>query len=170
MNAAFRRALDANTRRPPQQSQNYLIEIEGEDSNLLSEQCREITISLGSIEVEEMQSGSVRFGLPRNATVSRLELTFALDNAGVIMRYFKDWKASVMTPDGYFGIPFGPNGFVKRVTVTARDNVTFEPTFEIRQMLCFPETLGQLNFSNKEAQAMELQVTLVRFMAELDRE
>jgi len=31
-------------------------------------------VSLGSIEVEEIASGSLRFGLPRNATVSRLEM------------------------------------------------------------------------------------------------
>ena len=163
------RAIEANRKHPPQITTNYIIEVEGENSDFLSYQCREVTVSLGSIEIEEIASGSLRFGLPRNATVSRLELNFALDVEGRVMKYFKDWKAKVMSPNGLFGLPFGSDGYVKRITISARDNQTFEPTFEIRQMLVFPENLGQLNFSSKQADAMELQVTLCRFMQEHDR-
>jgi len=163
------RAIEANRKHPPQISPNFIIEVEGENSDFLSYQCREVTVSLGSIEVEEIASGSLRFGLPRNATVSRLEMNFALDHEGKVMKYFKDWKSLVMSPNGLFGLPFGATGYVKRITISARENKTFEPSFEIRQMLVYPENLGQLNFSTKSQEAMELSITLCRFMQEHDR-
>lgn len=166
MNALLQ-ALQNNQQRPPQQSQNFLVEIEGPESSFLSEQCREVTVSLGSVEVEEISSGTVRFGLPKQGTVSRLELTFSLDSEGKVMNYFRDWKSQVMGSDGFFGIPFGPDGYVRRVTISALDNKSLNPSFEIRQLLCYPEKLGELSFSVKEANAMEMQVTLVRFMVEV---
>lgn len=159
-------ALETNQRRPVQQSQNFLVEIEGPDSVFTTEQCREVTVSLGSIEVEEISSGTIRFGLPKQATVSRLELTFALDGEGKIVKYFKDWKNKVMNNEGYFGIPFGPNGYIRRATISALSHETLRPEFEVRQMLVYPENLGQLNFTVKDTNAMEMQVTLCRFMAE----
>jgi len=156
-------ALEHSRANPPLKSPNFLMEIEGapEDLRFFVLEC---TVSVGSLEIEEVSSGSVRFGLPRNATVSRLELTIRLDEAGKVLKYFQDWRYQVVKPNGTFGIPFArAGGYVRIVSISALD-AAYQLAFPIRQMQLYPESLGQLNFSAKQAEALEMQVTLVQFM------
>ena len=155
-------ALEASRRFPPQISPNFLVEIDGAPE-VFNYAVREVTVGGGTLEVEEVQSGALRFALPRNADVSRIEMTVEMDENGEIFQYFRQWREQVLSRDGYFGIPYGSDGYVRQVKISTLDR-SLRPKNLIRQIQAFPETLGSVNFSVKQAEIMEMQITLVQFM------
>lgn len=161
-------ALQHNRQNRPQHTYKFQLEIESAPEDLKFF-VREVTMSLGSLEIEEIQSGALRFGLPRAATVSRLELTLQIDEAGRVVDYFKEWRYTVLKRDGTFGVPFGSSGYVRQASILSLDD-KYNPSYLFRRLQVFPETLGQLNFTTKQAEAMEAQVTLVQFMPTLTQE
>jgi len=155
-------ALEASRRYPPQISPNFLVEIEGAPE-VFNYAVREVSVGGGTLEVEEIQSGALRFALPRNADVSRVEMTVEMDEGGEIFKYFREWRESVLGRDGYFGVPYGADGYVRQVKIFTLDRA-LRPKNLIRQIQAFPETLGQVAFSVKQSEVMEMQLTLVQFM------
>ena len=155
-------ALEANQRYRPQLSYRFKLTILGEPT-FLPLLVREVSVGGGSLEVEEIQSGALRFGLPRNAEVSRMEVTIALDDEGKVFEYFRNWREQVLSRRGVFGIPYGPDGYVRTASVHMLDK-DYQESKLIRKMEVFPESLGQMAFSAKNQEVMEMQVTLVQFM------
>ena len=167
MNALLQ-ALEHAQQNRPQHSSKFELEIEGAPPDLKFF-VREVTMSVGSLEIEEISSGALRFGLPRNATVSRVELTIQIDREGRVVEYFKNWRYQVLKRDGTFGIPFGANGYVRQASIFAL-NDDYQPSYVFLRLQVYPETLGQLNFTVKNIEALELQLTLVQFMPTLTQE
>lgn len=158
----FRAALNFNERHKPLQSTRFVLEIEGAP-DIVKYNCREVAFSGGSLEVEELTSGSLRFSLPQGAPISRIETTFEIDERGEIFDYFRKWRGQVLNESGYFGVPFGPNGYARTVNIVALNDQFIESKV-MRSYYAFPESLGQVQFSYRNNEAMEMQVTIVQFM------
>jgi hypothetical protein len=143
-------------------SPQFHLEIEGAPDRF-STLIREVSVGGGSLDIEEIHSGSIRFALPRSGNVSKMEITCAMDADGVIFKYFRKWRNDVLDEKGLFGLPYGQNGFVRRIRLWTLDE-NYMPKNVIREIWGYPEDLGQVSFSVKNIEPMEMQVSLVQFL------
>lgn len=139
---------------------NFRLEVEGAPTDF-DFYVKDISYSHFDIATDEEQCGSASYAWPTADQPLRISFTMRDNIDGRNAVFFSQWWGKVIGPDGTVGLPFGPNGYVKRAMIYNID-VTGQETPSYA-MNCYPIQVGEISRSRENGQFLEIPVTLAQF-------
>lgn len=122
---------------------------------------KDVSYGVFDTATEEDQYGSATFVWPVATQAIRMSVTVRDHEDGRIRDFLKDWHKKVILPNGTVGLPYGPNGYVKKVK---RYDLTTDGQEKLEAELeMYPIQCGDISRSRANGEFMEFPVTFVQF-------
>lgn len=142
------------------QEWNFRLEIEDQppDFDLY---VKDISYSGFELGNDEEHYGSSSYAWPNIVQTQRMSFT-ARENYDLrIATFLHGWKRKVAENDGTVGLPFGKDGYLKKIILhNIKSSGEDAPQYS---MLAYPLQYGDANRSHENGQFLEMPVTLVLF-------
>lgn len=142
------------------QEWNFRLEIEGQPDEF---DLYVKDISYGGFEIgnDEEHCGTATYSWPNMIQPQRISFT-ARDNYDLrIASFLHGWKSKVVRGDGTVGLPFGIDGYVRKIRIYHVKSSGMEvPLYDY---LGYPLQYGDATRSHENGQFMEVPVTMVLF-------
>lgn len=138
----------------------FRLEITGEPSEF-DLFVKDISYGIGQINTDDEQYGSSTTVWPTGRQATRISVTVREHEDGRVRDFIENWMQEVVHPDGTVGLPYGPQGYVRRVRIydlkpNGEENLSVE-----REM--YPEQIGDASRSRENGNFMEMPITFVQF-------
>ena len=140
---------------------NFKLDIPGAPSDF-DFYLKDISYGLFEVGTDEEHYGAAGYNWPNADQILRLSFTMRDNIDGRNQMFFHTWYAQALPADGgVVGLPLGPSGYVRKITVFNIDVEGTETPFI--SMNCYPIQVGEISRSRENGQFMEVPVTLAQF-------
>lgn len=141
-------------------SWQFKIEIEGQPSDL-DIYVKDITYGPTEISNEAIKVGSRALTFPTQAQPVSLSMTVRDNIDERVSKFFDSLASQTVNPDGTVNLPFGANGYVKKVT---RYNLQEDGTEKLMDTWhMFAVQRGDVTESREDANFLEFPITFIQF-------
>jgi hypothetical protein len=139
----------------------FRLDIEGAPSDL-NIYVKDVTYGPTEIENEPMKAGGRVLTFPTGAQPVSLSMTVRDHEDERVSKWFDEWAGKVSYPDGTMGLPYGDDGYVKKVKRYHVDRDTSEDLRAEWEM--FPVQRGDVTETREGGNTfLEFAVTFVQF-------
>lgn len=139
---------------------NFRLDLEGAPADF-DFYVKDVSYSHFDIATDEEQCGSASYVWPTADQPLRISFTMRDNIDGRNAVFLSQWWGQVVGPDGTVGLPFGPNGYVRKAMISNID-VTGRETLS-HAVNCYPIQVGDISRSRENWQFLEIPVTLAQF-------
>lgn len=143
-----------------QKSWLFRLDIEGAPGDL-DFYVKEVTYNPHDVNTDEETIGSLVFTWPTGRSAIKVNATMRENEDGRIYDFMNAWCQSAAKPDGTVGLPYGGDGYLKKVRFYWQKDDGSEKLAGEWEM--YPTSLGEVNFSRENAAFMEFQAAFVQF-------
>jgi hypothetical protein len=142
------------------QSWQFRLEIEGqpEDFDIY---VKDITHGPTEIENDPTKAGGRTLTYPTGAAPVNLSMTVRDHQDERIAQWFDAWTAKVVNADGTLNLPYGQDGYVKKVKRFRQDKDDAETLTNTWEM--YPVQRGDVTESRDEPGMLEFPITFIQF-------
>lgn len=143
-----------------QKQWQFRLELEGEPSEF-DLYVKDITYGPTEITTDDDTYGSVTMTWPTVFVPVKLTMTVRDDMDGRISKFVDAWCCKALHTDGTVGLPYGPDGYVKKVRKYIVHEDGTEDLAEEWEMYAL--TRGDTSQSRESGEFLEFPVTFVQF-------
>ncbi len=122
---------------------------------------KDITYGPTELENEPLKVGGRTLTYPVGVAPVRLSMTVREHQDERVSKWFDEWVKKVINADGTFNLPYGENGYVKKVkryTIDKNDSEALSDTWEM-----YPVQRGDVTENRDEAGFLEFPITFIQF-------
>lgn len=145
-----------------QKQWQFRIEIEGEPREF-DLYVKDISYSTLEVETEEDSCGGTPFSWPTGLSSEKLTMTVRDDESQTIKHFIDAWLLKVVHKDGTVGLPYGLDGYVKKVR---KYIVTDNGEYLAEEWEMYPLTCGDVSQSRENGDFLEFPVVFAQFSPE----
>jgi len=138
----------------------FRLEIEGAPDDF-DFYVKDISYNPREMGTDEEAVGAMTFTWPTSITPVKVTATMRDNEDGRIMLFMSTWFAKVVKPDGTVGLPYGGNGYLKKVGVKWQKDDGSE--LGIGEWKMYPTSLGEHSHSRENCAFLEFPVSLIQF-------
>lgn len=138
----------------------FRLDIEGAPDDL-DFYVKDVTYNPRELNTDDEAIGSLAYTWPTSRSPIKVNAVMRENEDGRIYDFIDAWYNKIIRPDGTVGLPYGADGYLKKVKVYwLKDNGSEKLAGEWEM---YPTTLGEVNFSRENAAFMEFQVSFTQF-------